>query len=303
MAKDSSDALFDRATPGPPGELQTLTPLVRRMIAPNPGPFTFTGTCTYVVGRGEVAVIDPGPDDAAHVDALLRALAGETIAYILATHTHKDHSPACDALRRATGAPIVGCAPFRATGPEAPRSQDLAYSPDAALASGERLRGAGFTLTAIATPGHASNHLAFALEEEESLFSGDHVMAWSTTIVSPPDGNMGDYMSSLETLRARGERIYWPGHGGPVRDPQKFVRGLINHRRHRELLVLAALRAGARTIDDLVERLYVGLDPRLRGAAARTVFAHLEDLVARGRAEREVGAGHEAARYRTTDDA
>ena len=201
----------------------------------------------------------------------------------MATHTHRDHSPGCAALREAAGAEIVGCAPFRIA-PDAaiPRSQDVGYAPQRVLADGETLRGRGFTLTAVATPGHASNHLAFALEEERALFSGDCVMAWSTTVVAPPDGDMADYMRSLERLRVRQDAIYWPGQGGPVREPQRFVRALASHRRHRELLILAALKAGDRTIGELVERLYVGLDPRLKGGAARSVLAHLQDLARRG---------------------
>ena len=279
---------FNRDPPGRPGEIQQLTPLVRRMIAPNPGPFTFTGTCAYVVGRGRVAVIDPGPNDSEHVARLLEAVSGEEIAFIMATHTHRDHSPAAAALRAATGAPIVGCAPV-GLAPDAPgsRSHDLDYAPDKILADGEAISGPGYTLRAVATPGHASNHLAFALEEERALFSGDHVMAWSTTMVAPPDGNMAAYMRSLEVLRARDDAVYWPGHGGPVREPRRFVRALASHRRHRELLILASLKNGDRTVEAMVDRLYVGLDPRLRGGAARSVLAHLEDLVGRGLARCE----------------
>jgi glyoxylase-like metal-dependent hydrolase (beta-lactamase superfamily II) len=288
VEKKKDGPVFDRSPPGPAGEIQQVSPLIRRILAPNPGPFTFTGTCGYVVGRSHVAVIDPGPDDPAHVARLLEALAGEEIAFILATHTHRDHSPAAAALRAATGARVVGCAPVKLVpGAPAPRSHDLDYAPDQILADGEALEGAGFVLRAVATPGHASNHLAFALEEERALFSGDHVMAWSTTVVAPPDGSMADYMRSLERLQARDDVIYWPGHGGPVREPRRFVRALANHRRHRELLILAGLRAGDRTVEALADRLYVGLDPRLRGGAARSVLAHLEDLVARGLARCE----------------
>jgi glyoxylase-like metal-dependent hydrolase (beta-lactamase superfamily II) len=281
--RDEDNLLFDRTPPGPAGEMQQISPLIRRMIAANPGPFTFTGTCTYVVGRGRVAVIDPGPDGPGHVDRLIHALPGEEIAFVMATHTHRDHSPACALLRAASGAPVVGCAPLRpADGAAAGRSQDLAYAPDRVLQDGESVAGPGFTLTALATPGHASNHLAFALPEEQALFSGDVVMAWSTTVISPPDGDMAAYMRTLERLRARRDAVYWPGHGGPVRHPQRFVRALASHRRHRELLILAGLKAGDRTVEDLVRRLYSGLDPRLRGGAARSVLAHLVDLVGRG---------------------
>ena len=284
----AANSIFDRTSPAPAGEIQCVSPLVRRMVAPNPGPFTFTGTCVYIVGRGAVAVIDPGPDDPEHVTKLLEALRGEDVAYIMTTHTHRDHSPAAASLRAATRAPIVGCAPVQiAPGAHPPRSHDLDYAPDRVLADGEAVKGPGFTLRAISTPGHASNHLAFALEEERALFSGDHVMAWSTTVIAPPDGNMAAYMHSLEKLRQRDDEIYWPGHGGPVRRPQRFVRALASHRRHREILILASLKAGDRTIEAIVDRLYVGLDPRLRGGAARSVFAHLEDLSARGLARAE----------------
>lgn len=280
--------MFDRTPPGPAGEVQWVSPTVRRVIAPNPGPFTFTGTCVYLVGAGRVAVIDPGPDISQHVERLLEILSGEEVAVILATHTHRDHSPACALLKAATGAPIVGCAPIALAQGAAPsRSQDYSYAPDRILADGESVEGPGWRLSALATPGHASNHLAYAYDQEQALFSGDVVMGWSTTVVSPPDGNMAAYMRSLDLLRERKDAVYWPGHGGPVRDPQRFVRGLASHRRHREVLISNALSAGDRTVEELVDRLYVGLDPRLRGGAARSVFAHLEDLVARGLARCE----------------
>jgi glyoxylase-like metal-dependent hydrolase (beta-lactamase superfamily II) len=282
-AENRVDAMFDRTPPGPTGAVQWVSPTIRRVVAPNPGPFTFSGTCVYIVGRGQVAVIDPGPDDPGHVGRLIDVLKGEDVAFILATHTHADHSPACAPLRAATGGLIVGCAPMRPPdGAPPPRSHDLAYAPDRVLGDGESVDGPGFTLTALATPGHASNHLAFVYGQEKALFSGDVVMAWSTTVIAPPDGNMAAYMRSLELLSKRDDDVYWPGHGGPVREPRRFVRALASHRRHRELLIARALEAGDRTVDALVERLYVGLDPRLRGGAARSVLAHLEDLVARG---------------------
>jgi len=287
-AAPKDDIAFDRTPTGPAGEVQQVSPLVRRLIAPNAGPFTFTGTCTYIVGRGQVAVIDPGPPDGEHIARILAAVQGEELVCVMATHTHRDHSPAAAVLRAATGAKVIGCAPFAARGgQEAARAQDIDYAPDQVLADGESVRGDGFTLTALATPGHASNHLAFALPEEQALFSGDHVMGWSTTVIAPPDGNMAAYMGSLERLRVRTDLIYWPGHGGPIREPQRFVRALASHRRYREALILARLNAGDRTLDSIVERLYARLDPRLRGAAARSVLAHLEDLVERGLASCE----------------
>ncbi|HYF54655.1 MAG TPA: MBL fold metallo-hydrolase [Salinarimonas sp.] len=290
----SEDPAFDRDFPAPPGAAAALTPLVRRVVADNPGAMTFTGTCTYVVGRGTVAVIDPGPDDGRHMAAILAALAGETVSHILVTHTHKDHSPAARALKAATGARLVGCAPHRAARSLAEGessmiegANDLDYAPDAAMRDGDAVAGPGWTLTAVETPGHTVNHLAFALPEERALFSGDHVMAWSTTFVGPPDGSMTDYMASLDKVRARDDALHWPGHGGPVREPARFVRALQHHRRQREASILGRLAAGDRTIAEMVPAIYAGLAPGLRGAAALNVFAHLEDLVRRGLATSE----------------
>lgn len=281
---------FTRDAP-PSGRADTVSPLVRRLVCPNPGPFTQSGTCTYIVGRGRVAVIDPGPDLPAHAEALRAALDGETVATILVTHTHRDHSPGARGLQAATGAPVLGCGPHRAARALLSGEQnrldaagDRDYRPDREMREGDTVDGPGWTLTALETPGHTMNHLAFALAEEQALFSGDHVMAWSTSIVAPPDGAMGPYMASLDRLRGRAETVYWPGHGGPVRDPQRFVRALAHHRRAREAAILDRLGAGERTIPALVAAIYRGLDPALTGAAGLSVFAHLEDLVARGRA-------------------
>lgn len=268
----------------PVGSAVTLEPLVRRVLAANPGPFTHTGTQTYIVGRGEVAVIDPGPDDPDHLAALLAAVAGERVRAILCTHTHRDHSPAAVPLRAATGAELVGCAPLVLDdlGPRADAAFDPSYAPDRVLADGETLAGSGWTLAAVATPGHTSNHLCFALLESGALFTGDHVMGWSTTVVSPPDGDMAAYMASLDRLMARDDRIYYPAHGDPVEAPQRFVRGLAGHRRQREGQILRLLREDVGEIPAMVERMYVGLDPRLHGAAGRSVLAHLIDLRDRG---------------------
>jgi glyoxylase-like metal-dependent hydrolase (beta-lactamase superfamily II) len=285
---------FDRDMDAQPGRLVPVSPLVRRIVAGNAGPFTFTGTCSYVVGHGDVAVVDPGPEDAAHIDALCRALEGETVSQIVVTHTHRDHSPGARLLQARTGAPIVGCAPHRAARPLAEgegaaldASADREHSPARVLGAGDSIAGPGWTLAALPTPGHTANHLCFALPEEGALFSGDHVMAWSTSIVAPPDGSMADYMASLALLLERGERRYWPGHGGPVTQPARFVRGLLQHRRHREAAILDRLRAGDRFIAEIVPRLYAGIAPALHKAAALSVFAHLEDLVARGLARTE----------------
>ena len=286
-ATSPDDISFDRDFAGAPGELVRLSPLVRRMAAGNPGPMTFTGTCTYVVGDREVAIIDPGPDRKEHVGALLEALRGETIAAILVTHTHRDHSPAARALKAATGAPIIGCAPYapaqRETAslrPEGPHDQ--AYAPDLILREGEAFEAKDFALVCVETPGHTANHLAFVLPQEKALFSGDHVMAWSTSLVTPPDGSMRDYMASLAKLRRRDDRVYWPGHGGPVLEPQRYVRALANHRRQRERAILSRVAAGDGTIERIAAHVYEGLSPALRAAAGLSVLAHLQDLAERG---------------------
>lgn len=272
-----------------PGRMEEVGPLVRRRLARNAGPFTATGTCTYVVGRGRVAVIDPGPDDPGHVEALLDDLSGERVEAILVTHTHRDHSPAARLLKERTGAPILGCGPHRAARelaegelPLLDASADREHAPDRILAEGDEVAGPGWTLRAIETPGHTMNHLAFALPEAAALFSGDHVMAWSTSIVAPPDGSMRAYMASLDRLRESDESVFWPGHGGPVRDPRRFVRALAAHRRQREAAIRTRVEASPATIPQIVADIYQGLAPALRGAAALSVFAHLEDLAERG---------------------
>jgi glyoxylase-like metal-dependent hydrolase (beta-lactamase superfamily II) len=270
------------------GKIERLSPLVRRLLAPNPSAFTFSGTQSYIVGSGEVAVIDPGPDLPEHVEALLTALAGERIGAILCTHTHRDHSPASRSLQAATGAPIIGCAPLTMEdeGPRADAAFDADYRPDRVLGDGETLTGNGWTLQAVATPGHTSNHLCFALPEERALFSGDHVMGWSTTIVSPPDGDMAAYMASLAKLQGREDEVYYPAHGPLIDKPHKLLRGLVLHRRQREAQILAELRAGARRIEDMVPSMYKPVDPGLYPAAARSVLAHLIDLEVRGSVKR-----------------
>lgn len=263
---------------------EQLEPLVRRILAPNPSAFTYTGTETYLVGIGDVAVIDPGPDLPEHIDAILAATARERIVAIVCTHTHRDHSPATRPLAAISKAPIVGCAPLTLDddGPRSDAAFDGDYAPDRVLADGERLTGDGWTLEAVATPGHTSNHLCFALTETKALFTGDHVMGWSTTVVSPPDGDMAAYMASLERLVSRDDRIYYPAHGDPVERPQRFARSMIGHRRQREGQITRLLAEAPRSIPALVERMYVGIDPRLHGAAGRSVLAHLIDMTNRG---------------------
>jgi glyoxylase-like metal-dependent hydrolase (beta-lactamase superfamily II) len=273
----------------PTGRIEQPSPLVRRLLAPNPSPFTYSGTQTYIVGKGEVAVIDPGPDLPEHLDGLAAALVGERVAAIVCTDTHRDHSPASRPLKAISGAPIIGCAPL-ALDDEGPRSDaafDPDYRPDRVLGDGETLTGEGWTLEAVATPGHTSNHLCLALREEQALFTGDHVMGWSTTVVSPPDGDMAAYMASLNLLLGRDDRIYYPAHGPAIDRPQRLVRGLIGHRRQREGQILRHLRKGEGEIPDMVAQMYKGIDPRLYPAAGRSVLAHLIDLEARGLVARE----------------
>lgn len=271
------------------GEAVEVAPGVQRITAPNAGPLTFHGTNTYIVGDRSVAVIDPGPDDATHFAALMRALEGRTVTDIAVSHTHRDHSPLARRLVEATGATVHAEGPHRPARPlhvgevnRLAESSDRDFLPDRRLADGDAILGDGWTLTAVHTPGHTANHTAFALEGEDILFSADHVMAWATTIVAPPDGAMADYMASLDRLLERGDRLLLPGHGGPVRRPAAFMRALKTHRRMRERAILERVRSGDRSIADMVRAIYRETDPRLHGAAALSVLAHIEDLVARG---------------------
>lgn len=290
----------DDDTPEPPrfdlefkpahGEAVPVASRVERITVNNPSPFTFHGTNSYIVGDRSVAVIDPGPEDEAHFAALMKALAGREVTHIAVSHTHRDHSPLARRLKAETGATVVAEGPHRAarplyageTNPFA-ESSDTDFVPDMALGHGETVEGDGWALTALLTPGHTANHAAFALDGPDGVvFSADHVMAWATSIVAPPDGAMADYMASLDRLLARDDRIYFPGHGGPVREPAAFLRALRTHRRMRERAVRERIRAGDRLIADMVKVIYRETDPRLHGAAALSVLAHLEDLVARG---------------------
>ena len=266
----------------PYARLETLEPGIARVLAHNPSAFTYYGTQTYLVGEKEVAVIDPGPNLSEHVEALLQAVAGRPIVAIMCTHTHRDHSPAARPLANVTGAPIVGCAPLalEAAGPRADESFDGDYQPDRVLQDGETVEVDGRQLIAVATPGHTSNHLCYAFDD--ALFTGDHVMGWSTTVVFPPDGDMGAYMASLEKLRKRGDRVYYPAHGPPVTNPQQYVRHLTGHRLQREKQILRLVGERPRDIPDIVTNAYPGLDPRLVTAAGGSVLAHLLDLERRG---------------------
>lgn len=271
--------------PWPTGLIEQPEPLVRRVLAPNPSPYTYTGTQTYLVGNaGTIAVIDPGPDDARHLAALEAAIGDDKIGAIMCTHTHRDHSPAAKPLAERTGAPIVGCAPLvlNDLGPRADAPFDRTYEPDRVLEDGESMTGPGWTLTAVATPGHTSNHLCFALEESGALFTGDHVMGWSTSVIVPPDGDMSDYMASLAKLYEREDRVYYSAHGAPIEKPRQLVRGMMGHRRQRENQILRLLGEAPQEIEALVPQMYKGLDPRLTGAAGMSVKAHLIDLERRG---------------------
>ncbi len=260
--------------------------MIRRIVANNPGPYTFKGTGTYVVGRGKVAVIDPGPDDPAHVEALLAALEGEEITHQLITHTHIDHSPAAKLVKERTGARTYGYGPHGsgkyAQGVVVEAGGDQDFAPDVILKGGDVIEGAGWTFESVHTPGHTSNHLCYHLREENALFPGDHVMGWSTTVVSPPDGDMADYLASLRMLSERSEEIYYPTHGAPIPKPQKYVRAIGVHRKLRETQILDCLNKGITNIPDIVVQLYKGLDERLIGAARHSVFSHIIDLANRG---------------------
>jgi glyoxylase-like metal-dependent hydrolase (beta-lactamase superfamily II) len=266
------------------GEALTVSPLVRRVVARNPSAFTYTGSGTYIVGHGTVAVIDPGPNLPEHVEAILAATAGETISAILITHTHRDHSPAAAPLSARTGAPVIGCAPIVIDddGPRADEAFDTTYAPARVLQDGEAVSGPGWTLTAVHTPGHTSNHLCYELVEEQALFTGDHVMGWSTTVIAPPDGDMADYRASLSKLIGRSDRVYYPTHGQPVVKPQAFARALLAHRRQREAQILTCIDDGLTAIPDMVARMYANVAKALHGAAGRSVLAHLIDLEQRG---------------------
>jgi glyoxylase-like metal-dependent hydrolase (beta-lactamase superfamily II) len=276
--------------PWPVGLTEQLEPLVARVLAPNPSPFTYTGTQSYLVGGADgLAVIDPGPDDAAHIAALVTAIAGRPVVAICCTHTHRDHSPAAAPLAALTGAPVIGCAPLHIVS-DAPRVDapfDKSYAPDRVLADGESVTGRGWTLVAVATPGHTSNHLCFALKESGALFTGDHVMGWATSVVVPPDGDMADYMASLDKLYARDDRIYYPAHGPAVTRPRQLVRGMAGHRRAREKQIVRLLQDSPQTIAAMIPTMYKGVDQRLWPAAAQSVHAHLIELERRGRVSQQ----------------
>jgi glyoxylase-like metal-dependent hydrolase (beta-lactamase superfamily II) len=303
----SDDIPFDKSFTLVPDKAVEVAPQVRAIVADNPGPFTFKGTMSYIIGRDKVAIVDPGPDDDAHIAALLDAVRGEIVTHIFVTHTHRDHSPAVPKVKAATGAKVYAQGPHRLARPlhigETHRldaSADMDFRPDVAVADGEIVRGDGFTIEAITTPGHTANHMSFAFKEADLIFAGDHVMGWSTTIVAPPDGAMSDYMASLHKLARRTEPLYLSGHGMPIKQAPRFVQHLIRHRQAREGSILHRLRKGAADIPTIVKAVYIGLDPRLTGAAALSVLAHLEDMVARGEIATE-GPPSISGTYRLAD--
>jgi glyoxylase-like metal-dependent hydrolase (beta-lactamase superfamily II) len=286
IATSKNELAFNRDFECDYGVMVDVTPMIRRIVANNPGPYTFKGTGTYVIGRGKVAVIDPGPNDPIHVEALLAALVDEEITHQLITHTHMDHSPAAKLVKEHTGALTYGFGPHGsgkyAEGVIVEAGGDQNFMPDVKVKGGDVIEGDGWTVNCVHTPGHTSNHLCFHLSEENALFPGDHVMGWSTTVVSPPDGDMAEYMASLRLLSERNDDVYYPTHGAPINKPQKYVRAIIIHRKLRESQILDCLDKGVATIPDMVSRMYQGLDNRLVGAAGHSIFSHIIDLTNRG---------------------
>mgnify|MGYP001440628047 FL=1 len=265
------------------GTVTQLAPGIRRVIANNPGPFTFHGTGTYILGTGKVAVIDPGPDDEAHIDAILAGLPGEEVSHILVTHTHMDHSPGCRPLQAETGAPTYAYGPHGAgkieQGVQVEEGGDMDFEPDHLVTHGDITQVEAWPVECVYTPGQTSNHLCFALQEQKALFTGDHVMGWSTSIISPPDGDMADYMQSLELLLGRDDDIYWPTHGPSIIDPKTHVQAYIDHRLEREQQILACIDQGTHQIREMVPLMYRDTPEFMYPAAARSVLAAMENLV------------------------
>jgi glyoxylase-like metal-dependent hydrolase (beta-lactamase superfamily II) len=285
----NDDVPFNRNFPLKPGVVDEVVPGLRRVLCNNPSPFTFTGTLSYIVGRGKVAIIDPGPLDEAHAAALLDAVKGETVTHILVTHTHKDHSPGTARIKATTGATVYAEGAHRAARPyydsetiSTESGADRSFRPDVELRDGDIVEGDGWRVEAVATPGHTANHLAFGWREQGALFVGDHVMGWSTSIVAPPDGSMVDYVASLDKLATRDEQLYFSAHGEIIPEGPRYARHLIRHRQAREDSILHRLAKGEADIPTMVRAIYIGIDPRLMTAAGYSVLAHLEDLVTRG---------------------
>jgi glyoxylase-like metal-dependent hydrolase (beta-lactamase superfamily II) len=294
MTTTMAELTFDRNFAAIPGAAEQVSPLVRRVVCNNPSPFTFKGTSSYIVGRGRVAIIDPGPDDDTHLSALLTAVSGECVTHILVSHRHKDHAPLAAKLKAATGAVVLAAqfSPHRGVAAEhrLDASIDHGFVPDVLMAEGDSIEGPGFRLEAVFTPGHLGDHLCFALPEEKTLFSGDHVMAWATSVIAPPEGSMAHYMASLRRLLDRDDAVYHPGHGPSRPEPQQLVRALIAHRRMREEAIFKRICDGDRTVAAIVRAIYADVDPKLHGAAALSTQAHLEHLIAQGRVRRSEDA-------------
>jgi glyoxylase-like metal-dependent hydrolase (beta-lactamase superfamily II) len=303
MSEQARDLSFDRDFTPPYGVEERLTPIIARVMCGNPGPFTFKGTASYLIGRKKLAVIDPGPDDSEHLTSLMAAIGGRPVSHILITHTHLDHSPLAARLKALTGAATAGFGPHGAgvaarRGVKLDMGSDPNFAPDIELRDGETIETEEWSLSAVFTPGHTSNHMCYALEEEKALFSGDHVMSWSTSVIAPPDGRMSDYMRSLDKLIERGDDMLWPTHGPPRKDPKPLVKALIAHRRMREGAILARLKDGAKDVSALIASIYADVDARLHAAAAQTTLAHLEHLIEQDKVEREPGAGGKDDLYR-----
>jgi len=277
---------FQRDYPFQYAAVESVRPWLRRVVARNPGPFTFHGTGTFIVGHGKVAIIDPGPAIPEHIDALLHAVRGESVTHLLVTHTHRDHSPACAAVQAATGAPTHAYGAHGAgkieAGVQVEEGGDMEFRPDVRVRHGDVIEGDGFSFECVYTPGHTSNHVCFQYREHRALFSGDHVMGWSTTIISPPDGDMAQYMASLELLLARDDAQYWPTHGPCIDDPKPFVQEYMAHRHGRERQIHACLASGVHTIAEMVPMMYCDLPQRMFPAAARSVFATVIHLIEKG---------------------
>ena len=288
-----------------PGVADIVLPGVRRVIANNPGPYTYTGSGTYIVGQGDVAVIDPGPSDSAHLEALLAALDGERVSHVLITHTHSDHCGGARAFADRAGAPILGFSPHpvkkrQDDAPALDEGADYAFKPDQLIGDGEIIEGADWRIEAVHTPGHLSNHLCFSLHGQKALFTGDHIMGWATTVVAPPDGDMGDYIESLNKLLARDEDLYFPTHGAPIKNPHRFVRAIRTHRLMRDGQIVEQIKKGRTRIKDIVPVMYADVDPRLHKAAALNVLAHLIGLVRAGTVACD-GAPELRSAYRIAD--
>ncbi len=284
------------------GAVVEMAPGLRRVVANNPGKFTYRGTGTYIVGQGRVAIVDPGPDDADHISAVLAAVDGEQVEALLITHTHRDHSPASQAVSEATGAPAYGFGPHPPADDDDGKSEergDLRFAPDEAVVHGDVVEGPGWSFECLYTPGHISNHIAYRWREAAGVFTGDHIMGWSTTIVPPPDGNMTDYLASLRLLaESLDDRVYWPTHGPPVNEPHALVEALYAHRLDRERQILECLATGPQTITEMVRVMYADVAPELHEPAARSVLAHLIAMTGDGRVSTDSEATAEAVYYR-----